>query len=119
MGIYEELQARGLVKQVTNEPEIREALDLVFSDHFSRNEPGIFEPIRQTLLKGDYYMHLADLTAYAQAQQAAQLLLKLCLWPAAQSIWSGVRLELMPSGTALRAARMLGVVQTTSPMSPS
>ena len=24
MGIYEELQTRGLVKQVTNEPEIRE-----------------------------------------------------------------------------------------------
>ena len=27
MGIYEELQARGLVKQVTNEPEIREMVN--------------------------------------------------------------------------------------------
>ncbi len=26
-----------------NEPETRAALDLVFSDHFSRNEPGIFD----------------------------------------------------------------------------
>jgi glycogen phosphorylase len=26
-----------------NEPETRKALDLIFSDHFSRNEPGIFE----------------------------------------------------------------------------
>jgi starch phosphorylase len=53
-----------------NEPETREALDLIFKDHFSRDEPGIFTPIRETLLdRGDYYMHLADLTSYAQAQQ--------------------------------------------------
>jgi starch phosphorylase len=53
-----------------NEPETRAALDLIFSDHFSRGEPGIFAPIRETLLeRGDYYMHLADLTSYAQAQQ--------------------------------------------------
>ena len=54
-----------------NEPETRAALDLIFSDHFSRDEPGVFGPIRDTLLThGDYYMHLADLTAYARAQSA-------------------------------------------------
>ncbi|MFN0054566.1 MAG: glycogen/starch/alpha-glucan phosphorylase [Planctomycetales bacterium] len=53
-----------------HEPETRQALDLIFSDHFSRNEPGLFAPLREALLEqGDYYMHLADLTAYAQAQQ--------------------------------------------------
>ncbi len=53
-----------------NEPEIRAALDLVFSDHFSREEPGIFDPLRDVLLThGDYYMHLADLTSYVQAQE--------------------------------------------------
>jgi starch phosphorylase len=53
-----------------NEPETRAALDLIFNDHFSREEPGIFTPIRETLLdRGDYFMHLADLTSYAQAQQ--------------------------------------------------
>jgi starch phosphorylase len=53
-----------------NERETREALDLIFNDHFSRDEPGIFAPIRETLLdRGDYYMHLADLTSYADAQQ--------------------------------------------------
>ena len=52
-----------------HEPETRAALDLIFSDHFSRTEPGIFGPIRDTLLtRGDFYMHLADLTAYAQTQ---------------------------------------------------
>jgi glycogen phosphorylase len=54
-----------------NEPETRAALDLIFSDYFSRNEPGVFSPLRDVLLaKGDHYMHLADLTSYCQAQEA-------------------------------------------------
>jgi starch phosphorylase len=58
-----------------NEPETREALDLIFSNHFSPSEPGVFDPIRDTLLThGDYYMHLADLTAYTQAQAAVSAL---------------------------------------------
>jgi glycogen phosphorylase len=53
-----------------NEPETRAALDLIFSDHFSRDKPGLFEPLRSTLLtQGDYYMHLADLTPYVEAQE--------------------------------------------------
>jgi glycogen phosphorylase len=52
-----------------HDPETREALDLIFSDHFSRDEPGIFDPIRENLLeRGDYYRHLADLTSYTAAQ---------------------------------------------------
>ena len=53
-----------------NEPETRAALDLIFSDHFSRYEPGVFAPLRDTLLThGDYYMHLADLKSYLEADQ--------------------------------------------------
>jgi starch phosphorylase len=53
-----------------NELETRAALDLIFSDNFSRQEPGVFAPLRDTLLTGgDHYMHLADLTAYCQAQE--------------------------------------------------
>jgi starch phosphorylase len=53
-----------------NEPESRAALDLIFSDHFSRNEPGVFAPLRDALLtRGDCYMHLADLTAYLDADR--------------------------------------------------
>jgi starch phosphorylase len=52
-----------------HEPETRNALDLIFSDYFSGDEPGAFDPIRDTLLThGDHYMHLADLTSYVQAQ---------------------------------------------------
>jgi glycogen phosphorylase len=53
-----------------HEPETRAALDLIFSDHFSRNEPGAFAPLRDVLLThGDHYMHLADLTSYLEADQ--------------------------------------------------
>ena len=53
-----------------HEPETRAALDLIFSDYFSRNEPGVFAPLRETLLTGgDRYMHLADLTAYLEADR--------------------------------------------------
>jgi starch phosphorylase len=52
----------------SNEPETREALDLIFSNYFNRDEPGIFEPVRYALLDGgDHYRHLADLTDYARA----------------------------------------------------
>jgi len=51
-----------------NEPETRQALDLIFSDYFSRHEPGVFAPLRDTLLtRGDFYMHLADLRSYLEA----------------------------------------------------
>jgi len=53
-----------------NEPETRAALDLIASNHFSRNEPGIFAPILDALLQhGDHYRHLADLTSYAETQK--------------------------------------------------
>jgi starch phosphorylase len=52
-----------------NEPETRAALDLIFDDHFSRDEPGVFSPLRDTLLANDRYMHLADLTSYLEADR--------------------------------------------------
>ena len=53
-----------------NEPETRKALDLIFSNHFSRNEPGAFDTLREVLLtRGDFYMHLADLSSYLEADR--------------------------------------------------
>jgi glycogen phosphorylase len=66
-----------------NEPETRAALDLIFSDHFSRYEPGVFAPLRDTLLTyGDHYMHLADLKSYLEADQRLRELY------AAQDAWA-------------------------------
>ena len=51
-----------------NDPETRAALDLIASNHFSENEPGVFAPILDTLLNhGDHYLHLADLKSYGEA----------------------------------------------------
>jgi len=51
------------------DPEIKAAFDLLFSGYFNFGEPGIFDPIRETLLvRGDTYFHLADLRSYADAQ---------------------------------------------------
>jgi len=56
----------------TTPARVRAALDLIFSDHFSRNEPGVFAPLRDTLLtRGDYYMHLADLASYLEPTSAS------------------------------------------------
>ena len=53
-----------------NDPETRAALDLIFSNHLSRHEPGVFETLRETLLtRGDHYMHLADLGSYLEADR--------------------------------------------------
>jgi starch phosphorylase len=58
-----------------HEAETRAALDLIFSDHFSRNEPGAFAPLRDALLTaGDHYMHLADLTSYLEADRRLEQL---------------------------------------------
>jgi starch phosphorylase len=66
-----------------HEPETRAALDLIFSDQFSRSEPGVFAPLRDMLLThGDYYMHLADLRAYLEADQ------RLCELYKDPDVWS-------------------------------
>ncbi|MBZ5656184.1 MAG: glycogen/starch/alpha-glucan phosphorylase [Acidobacteriia bacterium] len=57
-----------------HEIESRNALDLIFSDYFSRNEPGIFAPFRDVLLTHDHYMHLADLKSYLEADERLRAL---------------------------------------------
>jgi glycogen phosphorylase len=53
-----------------HEPETRRALDMIASNAFSQDEPGIFAPIWDTLLtRGDHYMHLADLASYVRTQE--------------------------------------------------
>jgi starch phosphorylase len=52
------------------DPEIRRALDLIASGALSRGDSGIYRTIWNALLThGDYYMHLADLSAYVSTQE--------------------------------------------------
>ncbi len=58
-----------------NDLETRKALDLIFSDYFNLNEPGVFAAFRDVLLThGDYYMHLADLRSYLDADERLRTL---------------------------------------------
>jgi starch phosphorylase len=42
---------------------------MIFNGHFDHGASGIFEPLRETLLSsGDFYMHLADVRSYTEAQ---------------------------------------------------
>ena len=51
------------------DPEIKAALDMIKANVFSLLEPGLFEPILRSLLEyNDYYMLLADLRSYSEAQ---------------------------------------------------
>ena len=46
---------------------IQEVVDLLSSDFFNPGEPGLYQPIVDSLLGGDHYLHLADFEAYRQA----------------------------------------------------
>jgi starch phosphorylase len=62
-----------------NDPETRAAIDLISSDYFSRNEPGVFRPLVDMLLtRGDFYMHLADLKPYLTAHDQVEHLFADC-----------------------------------------
>jgi starch phosphorylase len=50
-------------------PQLREALDLIGSGHFSSGDGDLFQPLVQSLLDRDDYMLLADYQAYVDAQQ--------------------------------------------------
>jgi starch phosphorylase len=56
-----------------NDAELKQALDMIATDFFCPNEPGLFLPVFQGLLTPgpyvDYYMVLADYRAYITAQQ--------------------------------------------------
>lgn len=53
-----------------NEPETRQALDMIQSNVLSRNEPDIFTPIYDMLMRpGEQFMHLADLKSYLEADK--------------------------------------------------
>jgi glycogen phosphorylase len=51
-----------------HDAETRAALDLLASGHFG-GDAGLFAPLYNTLTHADYYMHLADLKSYLQADQ--------------------------------------------------
>ena len=54
-------------------PELRLALQLIASGHFSRGDPATFEPLVRGLLERDEFMVLADFDDYCRAQREVDL----------------------------------------------
>jgi starch phosphorylase len=65
-----------------HDPETRAALDLIGSGHFSASDPNLFRPIHDILLRGDFYMHLADLNSYLESDR------RLCDWYGKPREWA-------------------------------
>jgi starch phosphorylase len=55
------------------DPELRSAIDLLASGHFSPEQPGLFRPIVDSLLYSDTYLLLADYRSYVDAQERVSL----------------------------------------------
>jgi starch phosphorylase len=54
------------------DPDLARAVELLASGAFSRDEPGVFEPIlRQLTAEGDPWMVTADFRSYVEAQERA------------------------------------------------
>ncbi len=57
-----------------NDPLLKDVLDLIRSDYFSPEDPGLFRPLADALLSRDEYMVLADFAAYHECQMKADAL---------------------------------------------
>lgn len=61
-----------------HDEELKQALDLIASDYFCPDEPGLFKPVFESLLHqgihSDYYRILADYRPYIEAQEAVDRL---------------------------------------------
>ncbi|MFZ0133346.1 MAG: glycogen/starch/alpha-glucan phosphorylase, partial [Desulfobacterales bacterium] len=61
-----------------SDPELKHTLDLLASDRFCPNEPGLFLPVFNSLLHqgaySDHYLVLADYRPYIEAQEAVNRL---------------------------------------------
>jgi len=52
------------------DPELKQAIDMIGAGYFSPSEPNLFHPLLNALFKdGDYFMVLADYAAYVKCQE--------------------------------------------------
>jgi glycogen phosphorylase len=86
-----------------NEPETRQALEMIKSDYFSPNERGIFGPIWDTLVtNGDHYLHLADLKSYLDADHRLNVLYR------DPNAWTGMAIKNLAGSGKFSTDRTIG-----------
>lgn len=56
--------------------ELKKVIDLIASDYFNQDEPGIFQPIIDSLMNLDFYCLFADYDSYIKAQEKVSKLYK-------------------------------------------
>jgi starch phosphorylase len=54
---------------IKKSPDLLEILRLMEHDFFSPSQPGLFDPLLNTLYQGDFFMLCADFEAYCRAQE--------------------------------------------------
>ncbi len=55
-------------------PDLKRVINMIDSDYFNKNEPGIFRPIIEGLMNVDYYCLFADYQSYIDAQDSVSKL---------------------------------------------
>jgi glycogen phosphorylase len=55
------------IRYYEQNPRLREVIDLLATDHFNPDEPGLYRPIVDSLLSHDVYCLMADFESYCQA----------------------------------------------------
>ncbi len=68
----EEMKAKGYQPgaYINQNPLLKEALELIKTNHFSTNNPGIFDPLLESITAWDTYLICADFASYCETQDA-------------------------------------------------
>jgi len=83
-------------------PGLKQIIDMLKSNHFNKDEPGIFDTIVNELLYKDYYFVMADFEAYCTAQKRVELAyMNTDLWTR-MSIINSARMEKFSSDRSIR-----------------
>lgn len=83
-------------------PELKAAVDLIHSGHFSPKNPGLFHPLVDALLLHDHFMLLADYQSYIECQDSvAQVYRDADIWTR-KSILNVARIGYFSSDRSIR-----------------
>jgi len=90
------------IKYYETNPGLKQVIDMLSSNYFNKNEPGIFEPIINELLYRDYYFVMKDYEAYITAQKRVEIAYMNSEMWTKMSIINSARMEKFSSDRAIR-----------------
>jgi len=90
------------IKYYETNPGLKQVIDMLSSNYFNKNEPGIFEPIINELLYRDYYFVMKDYEAYITAQKRVEIAYMNSEMWTKMSIINSARMEKFSSDRAIK-----------------